>query len=140
MLTERKPGRDSNYSVVCRLDVGDIEFLFTGDAETPVENILTELASRNSSRVGHMEALFHWYSLPVKSKTRGSCYLCWGWQYIHPPTETLTKLKSAGAKIYGTDLNGNIIIILMVSPTVKTAKNLPEPSQGRNHTFSTGYR
>ena len=45
----------NDYSVVCRLDTGDVEFLFMGDAETHAEKALKDDISaeilRSASRI-----------------------------------------------------------------------------------------
>ena len=51
---EQTWGRNTNnYSVVCRLDTGDIGFLFTGDAEIEVEDTLTGTMEAEIIKVGH---------------------------------------------------------------------------------------
>lgn len=116
----------NDYTVICRLDTGDIEFLFMGDAEVPVEAALKGDISAEILKVGHHGS---------KSST-GSEFLSrvnpevavisvgTGNTYGHPSVETLSKLQSADIKVYRTDLNGNIIVTSDGKTyTVNTQKN-----------------
>ena len=116
----------NDYSVICRLDTGDIEFLFMGDAEVPVEAALKGDISAEILKVGHHGS---------KSST-GSEFLSrvnpevavisvgTGNTYGHPSAETLSELQSADIKVYRTDLNGNIIVTTDGKTyTVTTQKN-----------------
>ncbi len=102
----------NNYSVVCRLDTGDIEFLFMGDAENPVESNLYGDLSAEVLKVGHhgsSSSTTKSFLDLVKPKAAiisvGS-----GNDYGHPSNKVLSRLQSAGAKIYRTDEQGTIIV------------------------------
>lgn len=102
----------NDYSVVCRLDCGDIEFLFTGDAETPVEDILTGDLSAEILKVGHhgstsssSQSFLDKVDPEVAIISVGE-----GNTYGHPHQETLDKLENIGATIYRTDLNGTVVV------------------------------
>jgi competence protein ComEC len=102
----------NDYSVVCWLDTGDIEFLFTGDAETAVEQTLTGTLDAEILKVGHHGSSSS-SSLAFLNKVNPkvaviSCGA--GNTYGHPHQETLKNLESAGAKIYRTDLNGTVVV------------------------------
>mgnify|MGYP000855193826 CR=1 FL=1 len=113
ILTGQESWKDINdYSVVSRLDCGDIEFLFTGDAETPAElnlkgDIFAEIlkvghhGSNSSTSSGFLSRVNP--EVAVISVGAGNAY-------GHPAAATLDKLQSAGVKVYRTDLNGNIIV------------------------------
>lgn len=113
VLTGPETWQDVNdYSVVCRLDTGDIEFMFTGDAETPVESILSGQLDAEILKVGHhgsnsstSPAFLNKVKPQVAVISVGT-----GNTYGHPTAETLQKLQNVGVKIYRTDLNGNIIV------------------------------
>ncbi len=113
ILTANEAWDDCNdYSVVCRLDTGDIEFLFEGDAETSVEGILSGDISAEILKVGHhgsssssSASFLSRVSPKVAVISVGT-----GNSYGHPTAETLSKLQAAGATIYRTDLNGNIVV------------------------------
>jgi len=103
----------NNYSVVSRLDTGDIEFLFMGDAETPVENILTGNLEAEILKVGHHGGSTSSSSTAFLNKVDPEvAVICCGVnnKYGHPHQETLAKLENIKADIYRTDLNGNIIV------------------------------
>lgn len=113
ILTGNQAWDDTNdYSVVCRLDTGDVEFMFMGDAETPVENILTGTLDAEILKVGHhgstsssSQAFLYKVDPEVAIISVGT-----GNTYGHPHQETLTKLESMGINMYRTDLNGNIVV------------------------------
>ncbi len=102
----------NNYSVVCWLDTGDIEFLFTGDAETAVEQSLTGTLDAEILKVGHHGSNSS-SSLAFLNKVNPevaviSCGA--GNTYGHPHQETLKNFENAGATIYRTDLNGTVVV------------------------------
>lgn len=113
ILTGNQAWDDTNdYSVVCRLDTGDVEFMFMGDAETPVENILTGTLDAEILKVGHHgstsssgQAFVNKVDPDVAIISVGT-----GNTYGHPHQETLTKLENMGVNVYRTDLNGNIVV------------------------------
>ena len=131
ILTGNETWQDVNdYSVVTRLDCGNIEFLFTGDAETPVENILSGDISAEILKVGHhgstsssSSAFLNKVNPEVAIISVGT-----GNTYGHPAATTLSKLQGAGATVYRTDLNGHIVVTTDGDTySVSTAKNLPAP-------------
>jgi len=100
----------NDYSVVCRLDTGDIEFLFTGDAETPVEAGLKGDISAEILKVGHHGSTSS-TSLGFLNRVNPEVAVISvgaGNTYGHPAPETISKLQ--GVKVYRTDLNGNIVV------------------------------
>ena len=105
----------NNNSIVLRLSYGSINFLFTGDAEKEAEASILESGlpvqadilkvghhcSRTSSSAQFLEAV----------KPEVAVYMAGeGNRYGHPHQETINTLTSVGAKIYGTDIYGNIIV------------------------------
>lgn len=111
-----KTNDTNNNSIVLRLQYGSISFLFSGDAEKEAEaDILASgyklqsqifkvghHASRSSSSPNFLQKV----SPKIAIYTAGK-----GNRYKHPHKETLNALKKIGAKIYGTDKNGTIIVI-----------------------------
>lgn len=102
----------NNYSVVSLLDTGNIEFLFMGDAGFSAESALSGELDAEILKVGHhgsrtstSAAFFSKVSPEVAVISVGT-----GNTYGHPTLETLQRLQNAGATIYRTDLNGNIVI------------------------------
>jgi beta-lactamase superfamily II metal-dependent hydrolase len=102
----------NDYSVITKLDCGNIEFLFEGDAETPVENTLTSGIDAEILKVGHHGSTSS-SSVSFLSRVAPEVAVISvgaGNTYGHPAAETLTKLQNVGATIYRTDLNGNIVV------------------------------
>ncbi|NLD46481.1 MAG: MBL fold metallo-hydrolase [Clostridiaceae bacterium] len=120
----------NNYSVVCRLDTGDIEFLFTGDAEAAVEDIFTGTLEAEILKVGHHGSTSS-SSLAFLNKVDPEvAVICVGTgnTYGHPHQETLNKLQNKSIKIYRTDLNGTIVVTTDGKTfSLSTQKNLPTP-------------
>lgn len=103
----------NNTSVVCRLDFGETSFLFNGDQETPMEELLLQSGadldcdmmtmghhgSSTSSSQEYLDAVSPEYA--SISCGRGN-------KYGHPHEETVEKLEEMGVEYYRTDLSGNI--------------------------------
>lgn len=102
----------NDYSVVCRLDTGDIGFLFMGDAGTPVEKILHGELKSEILKVGDhgcsssSDPTFLSKVLPaiaVINAGAGNPRGC-------PLQDTLDKLQAVGASVYSTDLSGTVVV------------------------------
>lgn len=107
----------NNYSIVLRADYGEDSFLFTGDAETLVENELLDTyhvsaldcdvlkvghhGSNTSSSVKFLEAVTP--DIAVIEVGRDN-------DYGHPKEKILNRLEDCGAQILRTDLEGTIIL------------------------------
>jgi len=102
----------NNYSVVARLDCGEVEFLYTGDAEEAAEANLTGDISADILKVGHhgSESSSSLYFLSRVKPQVGIISMGEGNLYGHPNPEPLARLMAAGAKIYRTDIDGNIMV------------------------------
>ncbi len=106
----------NNGSVVLRLVYGKVSFLFEGDAEDKAE------ASMIASSVSPLQAMIlkvgHHGSRSSSSpaflalvKPEVAVYCAGaGNSYGHPHPETIAALNAIGAKIYGTDVNGTVVI------------------------------
>lgn len=102
----------NDYSVVSRLDTGDIEFLFMGDAETPVEDVLKGALASDVLKIGHHGSTSS-SSASFLSLVKPSVAVIsvgTGNTYRHPAQETLKKLQAIGAKICRTDWVGTIVV------------------------------
>jgi len=132
ILTGPETWQDVNdYSVVTRLDCGNIEFLFDGDAEAPAEAALQGDISAEILKVGHhgstSSSSYSFLSRVMPQVAIVSVGT--GNTYGHPAAGTLTKLQATGSKIYRTDLNGNIVVTTDGNTyTVVTDKTLPVPA------------
>ena len=101
-------------SVVTYLDYKDAEFMFTGDIESRTENdmVAQDLVknidfmsvphhgSKYSSTTNFLAKADPEYAIVSVGKN----------SYGHPVPEILDRYKSVGAKVYRTDLNGNVVI------------------------------
>lgn len=104
----------NNNSLVLRLVVGKVVFLFTGDAQSNAE---ASMVAANLSlkadilKVGHhgsrssSSPAFLNQVLPTIAVYMAGL----GNSYGHPHPETIAALNAIGAKIYGTDVNGTVV-------------------------------
>jgi competence protein ComEC len=106
----------NNTSLVLRLAYGQTSFLFTGDAEKPVENILLNISadtlpatvlkighhgSKTSSSSAFVKAVAP--QIAIYSAGRGN-------SYDHPNQITLDTFAALNIPVYGTDKLGNILV------------------------------
>jgi beta-lactamase superfamily II metal-dependent hydrolase len=109
-------GSANNNSIVASLVFGEFAFLFTGDAEKEAEADM--LAAGVVSRANILKAGHHGsrtassaeFLAVVLPQTAIYCAKT-GNSYGHPHIETITALQGLGAEIYGTDINGTIVVI-----------------------------
>lgn len=104
----------NNYSVVTRLDCGEIEFLFMGDAEKEVEEYLTGDISAEILKVGHHGSASS-TSAEFLARVNPEVAIISvgeGNRYGHPDEGTLERLEEAGAVTYRMDLTGGMIVTL----------------------------
>ena len=123
----------NNNSLVLRLVVGKVVILFTGDAQTDAEGSMVAAGlplKADILKVGHhgsttsSSATFLNLVRPAVAVYMAGLNN----QYNHPRPETLAALTAIGAKIYGTDVNGTIVVTTDGnSYQVKTAKTAPQP-------------
>jgi len=106
----------NDFSIVTRFEYGSTSFLFTGDAEEKVEMDLIESGVSLKStllKVGHhgsdtscCEQFLNEVKPEIAVIEVGK-----GNSYKHPHSETLSKLNEIGAKVYRTDLDGDILAV-----------------------------
>jgi len=108
---------DLNHnSLVLRLDYGEVSFLFTGDADKDAEASMISAGlplqvtilkvGHHGSRYSSSPAFLAQVKPEVAIYSAGTGNL-----YGHPHPETLAALAAAGARVYGTDVNGTITVI-----------------------------
>src|SRR5262245_91167 len=103
-------------SVVMRLTYGDFSMLFTGDAETETEQLMIksgEPLRAQVLKVGHHGSRYATSAKFLEAVSPEVAIISCGAgnRYGHPAQVTLERLQQAGAKIYRTDLNGEIAIV-----------------------------
>ncbi len=111
LLRNTRSDLNSN-SVVVILTHGEMDFLFTGDAEEPTEGLITRqnLPSIDVLKVAHhgsdhssSTSFLRTVNPPIAVISCGEDN-----RYGHPAPEALERLGSAGAMVYRTDQSGHI--------------------------------
>jgi competence protein ComEC len=105
----------NNNSIVVKLQVNSISFLFTGDAEETAErSILNARLDVESTilKVGHHGSRTATSPDFLRAVNPEVAVISVGKDnnYGHPHQETLDKLAAEGVKVYRTDVNGTITI------------------------------
>lgn len=104
----------NNYSIAIRVQDGDTSFLITGDAETDSEQemlssgltldsdvyIMGHHGSGTSNNPEFVQAVSPEYAVV-------SCAM--GNAYGHPHQEAMTAVQSVGARLFRTDMQGNLV-------------------------------
>ena len=126
-ITEDDSDRN-NGSIVMKITYGETSFLFTGDAEREEEQQILNAGfdlsatvlkvghhgSKNSTTYPFLRAIMPKYAIISVGEN----------SYGHPTEDTLSRLRDAGAKIYRTDMQGDIIAASDgKTVTVTTKKN-----------------
>jgi competence protein ComEC len=110
-------GTTNNNSIVLSLRYGDIDFLFTGDAEKEAEasmlvSSVVPVPDVEILKVGHhgsRTACSNEFIAAAKPEI--AVYMAGkGNRYGHPHEGTIRVLCDVGAQIYGTDIHGSIVI------------------------------
>ena len=107
-------GSDTNdTSIVLKIQYGETVFLFTGDAEREAEQaILASGADLSATvlKVGHhgSETSTSYLFLREIMPAYAVISVGKGNTYGHPTEDALSRLRDAGAKVYRTDLQGDI--------------------------------
>ena len=105
----------NNNSIVLSLSYGQVDFLFTGDAEQEAEaSMLMEgiVPDVEVLKVGHHGSRTA-SSIQFLQVAKPECAIYMAGQgnsYGHPHQETIANLCEVGAEIYGTDIHRTIII------------------------------
>lgn len=103
----------NNQSIVSRLVVGEQQFLFTGDAEVEVEQLLVGQGidlSATVLKVGHHGSDTSTSQLLLDAVNPDYAVISLGANnsFGHPHVSVIDRLKSAGAQIFRTDEHGTI--------------------------------
>ena len=102
----------NNYSAVIKITYGSKKFLFMGDAETKSESEILSDVSADVIKVGHhgSDTSSSQTFINRVNPTYAIVMVGSGNKYEHPYIDILNKWKNAGATIYRTDINGNIVV------------------------------
>ena len=105
----------NDNSIVLLLNYGDTDFLFTGDAEAEAEasmlaaHLIPDVevlkVGHHGSRTSSTSQFLQEAKPEVALYTAGV-----GNSYGHPHQETIAALHEIGVEIYGTDINGTVIV------------------------------
>ena len=112
----RSGGNEPNAnSVVLRLDYGDFSMLLTGDAEAQTEARLIENEARLDAdvlKVGHHGSKYATSDELLRRGRYKAAVISAGYdnRYGHPSPEVLARIKTIDARLYRTDLQGEIKI------------------------------
>ncbi|BDG08461.1 ComEC/Rec2 family competence protein [Anaeromyxobacter paludicola] len=115
LITRSRSDVNAN-SIVFRLDYGEVSFLFEGDAEPATEERLLRADRRrlraqvlkvahHGSRYGSKAALLRAVRPEVAVVSCGRDN-----DYGHPHPAALRRLERAGARVYRTDLDGDVVV------------------------------
>jgi len=109
----------NNVSIVLQLRFGQRQMLFTGDVEEQIDpQLLADgIAARIGGRLDVLKVAHHGSGTAtsdafVQALDPGVAVISAGWgnPYGHPSPKTVARLQDHGAKLYRTDLDGNIDI------------------------------
>ena len=105
----------NNTSIVLKITYGDTSFLFTGDAEQSEENDIMEQnydLSATVLKVGHHGSEHSTSYMFLREVMPKYAVISVGKnnEYGHPDKSTLIRLMNSGAKVFRTDLQGDIVI------------------------------
>lgn len=110
-------GTTNNNSIVVTLSYGNVDFLFTGDAEQEAESAMliapdVPVPSVEILKVGHhgSRTASSLDFLAATSPEVAIYMAATGNRYGHPHEEAILNLNQVVAEIYGTDIHGTIII------------------------------
>lgn len=109
-----RPDTVNNNSIVLFLEVGKIRFLFTGDIEKPIEERL--LGSKRDLHMDILKVAHHAGNTSSEAafleavKPAVAIYSASNFFPGFPDETVINRLRTTGAKVYGTNFNGNITI------------------------------
>lgn len=134
----------NDTSIVVRIVYGNTSFLFTGDAGWEPEHDMVESGYDLSStllKVGHhgSDTSSSYVFLREIMPQYAVISVGEGNSYGHPTEDTLSRLRDAGAIVYRTDLQGNIICYSDGNLlTFETEKDAPEDGNSDETAWNWG--
>ncbi|MDY3618938.1 MBL fold metallo-hydrolase [Agathobaculum sp.] len=140
-------GEPNDWSIILKVTFGKTAFLLTGDAESPAEHVLLDAGvdlSATVYQVGHhgsdtssgyafLREVMPQYAVISSGKDN---------PYGHPDEAVLSRLSDAGAAVYRTDLQGDILAVSDGETVVlSTEKNETPPAPpAADETYYIGNR
>ena len=100
----------NNNSVVVKLDTGDIEFLFTGDAEYSEEISLANTEAEILKVSCHGSGTASGDSFLAGVKPEMALISVGPNDKQYPSSGAIKRLQAAGASVYRTDINGTVVV------------------------------
>lgn len=137
LYPEQLTGAANEESISMKLTYGDIQFVFTGDAGVKEEQEMIDNGTDLRAEILHLghhgsntstsSAFLEAVSPEVAIYSAGADN-----SYGHPHAEVLAAVENTGAEVYGTDVNGTIIIETDgISYNVVTSRT-GVPTEGEN--------
>lgn len=137
LYPEEVTGKVNEESIAMKITYGDVQFIFTGDAGVKEEQNMIGSGVDLDAEILHMghhgsntstsQAFLKAVSPEVAIYSAGIDN-----SYGHPHAEVIAAAENAGAEVYGTDVNGAVIVTTDgVSYTVETAEE-GTPAEGQN--------
>ncbi|WP_255472942.1 MBL fold metallo-hydrolase [Planomicrobium sp. CPCC 101079] len=115
LYPETATGKANEESISFRLSYGDIRFVFTGDSGIKEEQTMIDSGIDLDAEILHLghhgsntstgNAFLKAVSPEIAIYSAGADN-----SYGHPHAEVLAAAENAGAEVYGTDVNGTVII------------------------------
>jgi len=134
----------NNNSLVLMLSYGTVDFLFMGDAQTEAEssmiaaNVFKDIEILKVGHHGSHSSTSQAFLDIVRPED--AIYMA-GDEYGHPHAETILALSAIGANIYGTDVNGTIVVssdgdTYTIACTTSSAQPTPASTSTSTPTYS----
>ncbi|WP_233785990.1 MBL fold metallo-hydrolase [Planococcus halotolerans] len=115
LYPEQLTGAANEESISMKLTYGDIQFVFTGDAGIKEEQEMIDSGTDLRAEILHLghhgsntstsNAFLEAVSPEVAIYSAGADN-----SYGHPHAEVLAAVENSGAEVYGTDVNGTVIV------------------------------
>lgn len=137
LYPEEVTGKVNEESIAMKITYEDVHFIFTGDAGAKEEQRMIDSGANLDAEILHMghhgsntstsQDFLKTVSPEIAIYSAGIDN-----SYGHPHAEVIAAAENAGAKVYGTDVNGTVIVKTDgVSYTIKTAEE-GTPAEGKN--------
>ncbi|MFA4846259.1 MAG: MBL fold metallo-hydrolase [Patescibacteria group bacterium] len=127
-LEGKYPESRNNYSIAFLLTYGDTTVLFTADTEEQAEDVYASRAGNiDVLKVGHHGSLTStsWNLLELTDPEVALISMGEDNSYGHPHPVILDRLKTIGAQIFRTDLDGDVLLTSYGGEPTVTASPLP---------------